>query len=143
MRRFALLLIVLSLLAGLCACSGGETAPTDAGGDESTGAAEPATGNDPIPEALIGTWSSAGSGQLDMTETFTFNEDGTLSATAVLRGTQSPTVSGTFTVDGHTLYCEVTGGVSEPYTVTFEFRIDGRELYLTDNDGESQFLRVS
>ena len=143
MKRYALLLIALALLLALCACSGERTAPNDAGSSESTGATEPATGSDPIPEALIGTWSSADSGQLDMTETFTFNEDGTLSATAVLRGTQSPSVTGTFTVDGHTLYCVVTGGVSEPYTVTFEFRIDGRELYLTDSDGEAHFLRVS
>ena len=132
MKRYALLLIALALLLALCACSGERTAPTDAGSSESTGATEPATGSDPIPEALIGTWSSADSGQLDMTETFTF-----------LRGTQSPSVTGTFTVDGHTLYCTVTGGVSEPYTVTFEFRIDGRELYLTDSDGEAHFLRVS
>lgn len=96
-----------------------------------------------VPQELVGTWSSANSGELDMTETFTFNEDGTLSAYAIYHGTQSSTVTGTFTIVGHTLYCEVTGGVSEPYNIEYEFRVDGRELFLTDDDGQSQFLRVS
>ena len=80
---------------------------------------------------------------LPVMASLTFNEDGTLSAYAIYRGTETPTVGGTFTVNGHTLLCEVSEGVNEPYTVTYEFRIDGRELYLTDDDGDSHFLRVS
>lgn len=129
-RRIFSILIILSLL-----CCVGCTAETQ---PETT-----LPSDDSVPAELVGTWSSAESGALDMTETFTFNEDGTLSAYAVYRGSKTQTVSGSFTVSGHTLSCEVSGGVGEPYTVTFEFRIDGRELYLTDADGESQFLRVS
>lgn len=135
-KIFVVMAAVLALLCAGCA-SAPAAEPTDDAARHASAAP------DPVPEALTGTWSSADSGQLDLTETFTFSADGTLSASAVYRGAQTQTVTGTFTVSGHTLYCEITGGVGEPYTLTFDYRIDGRELYLTDSDGESQFLRVS
>lgn len=131
---FPILLILLLCCTG---CTDGRTTETTAPTDTA------ATDADFIPAELVGTWTSASGGELDMTETFTFNEDGTLSAYAIYRGTETPTVGGTFTVSGHTLLCEVSEGVNEPYTVTYEFRIDGRELYLTDDEGDSHFLRVS
>lgn len=136
MNRY-IISILLILLLCCSGCAGGTptetTAPTDTA----------ATDADFIPTELVGTWTSASSGELDMTETFTFNEDGTLSAYAIYRGTETPTVGGSFAVSGHTLLCEISEGVNEPYTVTYEFRIDGRELYLTDDEGDSHFLRVS
>ena len=135
-RGLILILLIAALLCTGCAA----VAPTEAPADALT---EAPTAADSIPAELVGTWSSAHSGELDITESFTFNEDGTLSASAVSHGTQTQTVTGTFTVSGHTLTCEVTGGVSAPYTLVFDYRIDGRELYLTDADGESQFLRTS
>ena len=135
MKRY-IIPILLILLLCCSGCAGGTPTETTAPTDE-------ATDTDFIPAELIGTWTSASGGELDMTETFTFNEDGTLSAYAIYRGTETPTVGGSFTVSGHTLLCEVSEGVNEPYTVTYEFRIDGRDLYLTDDEGDSHFLRVS
>lgn len=132
MKQFYLILSLLLCMFFLFGCAA-EAAPT-----------EPSTeAENAVPQELVGTWTSADSGELDMTETFTFNEDGTLSAYAVYHGTQSSTITGTFRAEGHTVYCEVTGGVTEPYSLVYEFRVDGRELYLTDDDGDAHFLRVS
>lgn len=137
-RKFiALFLLVPVLCCAGCASDASAEVPTEAPTAALTVAA------DSIPAELVGTWSSASSGELDMTETFTFYDDGTFSAYAVYRDTQTQALTGTFTVGGHTLYCEITGGAAEPYTQTFDYRIDGRELYLTDAEGESHFLRTS
>ena len=135
-RGLILILLIAALLCTGCAAGVPTETPTDA-------PTEAPTATDSIPAELVGTWASAHSGELDITESFTFNEDGTLSASAVYRGTQTQTITGTFTVSGHTLTCEITGGAADPYTLVFDYRLDGRELYLADTDGESQFLRTS
>ncbi len=127
-----LILILLALLLLLCACK------TRAPADAATTAAPHV-----IPQELLGTWTSASSGELNLTETFTFYDDGAVYATALLDAEPEKAVNGTYYTAGNKLYCEVTGGVEEPYALEYTFRIDGRELLLTDSDGTSQFLRVS
>ena len=91
--------IALFLLVPVLCCAGcASDAPTEAPTEAPTAALTVAA--DSIPAELVGTWSSASSGELDMTETFTFYDDGTFSAYAVYRDTQTQTLTGTFTVGG-------------------------------------------
>ena len=104
---------------------------------------EPTTTSTPfIPTELLGTWASARGGELEMVETITFFEDGSLSVNAVYQGQDAGTIYGTYTVIGHSIHCAITQGTT-PFSVVYDFRIDGRELTLTDEEGTSQYLRVA
>ncbi len=95
-----------------------------------------------IPTELLGAWASARGGELEMVETITFTEDGSISVSATYHGSDAGTIYGTYVVMGHTIYCSITEGAT-PFSVVYDFRIDGRELTLTDKDGTAQYLRVA
>ena len=95
-----------------------------------------------VPEELVGIWVSATAGERNMIETITFSEDGTVTVRLDYEGSLYGVLSGSFYVDGHSVVCHITEGAS-PYDVTYEYRVDGRELYLTDDDGVAHYLRNS
>ena len=95
-----------------------------------------------IPQDLPGVWVSADAGKLMLSETITFGEDGSLTVSGTYQGSDAGTVYGTYRVEYNRILCSITGGTT-PFDVSYQFRIDGRELYLTDSDGEAHFLRVS
>lgn len=95
-----------------------------------------------IDPALLGVWSSADAGERDMVESLYFYENGSIIIEMVYQGSPYGTLYGTFTVDGHNIICDITEG-AEPYEVTYEYRIDGRMLTLTDDDGPANYLRTS
>ena len=148
MKRF---LIALVLLAVLCAAGcGTETQDPAASGqnpiaDRTQGDPAPSDASLPeegIPQELPGVWSSADAGKLMMSETITFGEDGDLTVTGTYQGGDMGTIYGTYRVVGNNIFCSITGGTT-PYEVTYAFRIDGRTLVLTDDDGDATYLRTS
>ena len=131
------LIVCLCLVLLLCAGCGKEssTPTTDPSVTTTTTAIF-------IPTELLGSWVSATGGELEMVETITFFEDGSITVSAVYHGTDAGTIYGTYTVQGHSIYCAITEGTT-PFSVVYDFRIDGRELTLTDADGPAHYLRVS
>ena len=131
------LLITILLLSLLCAagCAGTQTPET---------AAVPATEltEGGIPQELPGVWTSADAGKLMMSETITFGEDGSLSVSGTYQGGNLGTIYGTYRVVFNTIFCDITEGTT-PFQVSYAFRIDGRELVLTDDDGDATYLRTS
>lgn len=95
-----------------------------------------------VPQELPGVWASANEGQLMLTETIAFFEDGQLIVTGTYQGDDAGTVYGTYRVDGNQIFCDITGGTT-PFQVNYTFRIDGRELILTDAEGDARYLRTS
>jgi len=95
-----------------------------------------------IPQELPGVWTSASAGKLMMSETITFGEDGSLTVTGTYEGSDMGTIYGTYRVLGNTVFCDVTEGAT-PFKVSYAFHIDGRELVLTDDDGDATYLRTS
>ncbi len=133
------LIFCLCLVLLLCVGCQGES--TQATTTEPTGTTTEATPTF-IPAELLGSWVSATGGELEMVETITFGEDGTISVSAVYQGHDTGTIYGTYLVAGHSIYCNITEGTT-PFTVEYDFRIDGRELTLTDAEGPAHYLRVS
>lgn len=130
-------------LAGLLLCltvlMGCEAQPhSDTGGEPSQ--TEPTQLQ--IPQELLGHWVSADEGERQMTESISFYENGSIVVELTYEGELYGTLYGSFTVDGHYIHCDITEGTA-PYKVTYEYRIDGRELFLTDDDGIAQYLRTS
>lgn len=135
MKR-VLICCLLCLL--LCGCGAqAETPPTetDALPTESSAA-------EPIPRELPGVWVSASAGERNMIETITFGENGSLMVHLDYEGSDYSTVYGTYCIWDGKLVCDITEGAA-PFQVEYAFRIDGRELYLTDEDGEAHYLRNS
>ena len=95
-----------------------------------------------IPQDLPGVWVSADAGKLMLSETITFGEDGSLTVSGTYQGSDAGTVYGTYQVEYNRILCSITGGTT-PFDVSYQFRIDGRELILTDDDGEAHYLRTS
>lgn len=95
-----------------------------------------------IPQDLPGVWVSADAGKLMLSETITFGEDGSLTVSGTYQGSDAGTVYGTYRVEYNRILCSITGGTT-PFDVSYQFRIDGRELILTDDDGEAHYLRTS
>ena len=95
-----------------------------------------------IDEALLGVWASANEGEREMVETLYFYESGDMIIELRYEGSPYGTLYGSYTVDGHMIRCRITEG-AEPYSVDYEYRIDGRMLTLTDNDGPANYLRTS
>ena len=79
MRRAAAALLCLLLL---CACAAPEQA-------------------DALPQELVGSWVSAGNG--DLIETMTLAQDGTISVQCTFRGKDTGTIRGVWHADGQTL----------------------------------------
>lgn len=95
-----------------------------------------------VPQELPGVWVSADAGTLDLTETITFYENGDLEVSATYQGKAAGTIYGTYRVEFDTIYCFITEG-ADPFDITYTFHIDGRELILTDSDGDAHYLRTS
>ena len=95
-----------------------------------------------IDPALLGVWTGADPGEREMVESLYFYENGSVVIELSYEGSPYGTLYGTFTVDGHYIICDITEG-TEPYQVTYEYRIDGRMLTLTDDDGPANYLRTS
>ena len=95
-----------------------------------------------VPQDLPGVWVSADAGKLMLSETITFGEDGSLTVSGTYQGSDAGTVYGTYRVEYNRILCSITGGTT-PFDVSYQFRIDGRELILTDDDGEAHYLRTS
>lgn len=95
-----------------------------------------------IPQDLIGTWVSADPGELDMVETIVFSEDGSFSVQCDYHGMDAGTISGDYVTEDDHLICNITAGTS-PYTAEYTFRVDGRELVLTQDGSDAHYLRNS
>lgn len=136
-----LLLPILALLALLAGCA---KPPAETTAPSVT--AEPTEETVfSAPQDLFGVWVSASEGELRMTETISFFEDGAMTVSIVYRGDNHGALSGTYSVEGDAIHCSVlesTDGTA-PYTVDYRFAIDGRELTLQDADGEARYLRTS
>lgn len=132
------LLIVILLLALLCAAGCKQESQTP----ESTAAPVTEPIENAIPQELPGVWTSANAGKLMMSETITFGEDGSLTVSGIYEGSDMGTIYGTYRVVFNTIFCDITEGTT-PFQVSYAFRIDGRELTLTDDDGDATYLRTS
>ena len=135
MKRWLCLILILGLLTAV-GCS--EAAPSESLEESS---APPETVFS-VPQDLPGVWVSASEGQLMLTETITFYENGDLTVSGTYQGTDSGTIYGTYTVSDNQIFCDITAGTT-PFKVTYTFCIDGRELILTDADGDAHYLRTS
>lgn len=93
-----------------------------------------------IPQELCSIWISASGGERNIIETMTFREDGTFSVHCDYNGANAGTISGVFHVEDNRLITNIQEGTA-PYTAEFEYKIDGRELYLTDDSGTAHYLR--
>ena len=135
MKRWLCLILILGLLTAV-GCS--EAAPSESLEESS---APPETVFS-VPQDLPGVWVSASEGQLMLTETITFYENGDLTVSGTYQGSDSGTIYGTYYVENDQIFCDITAGTT-PFKVTYTFRIDGRELILSDAEGEAHYLRTS
>lgn len=136
MKRWLCLMILFCLLFA-AGCS--DAKEPEVPSTETAASAETAFS---VPQELPGVWSSASEGQLMLTETITFYDNGDLEISGKYQGDDAGTIYGTYRVDGNRLLCDITGGTT-PFSVTYTFRIDGRELILTDEEGDARYLRTS
>ncbi len=136
MKRFLILLLILTCLLVGCSSDQPETSETTA---ETT--AEPA-GPAQLPKGLEGNWTSATVSDRGYSESITFNADGSLVVESLKNGRVENSIYGKFTVEGNQIIFEITGGAT-PYKDYFEYSLDGRELYLIDDDGPAHYLRTS
>lgn len=135
MKRVLICCLLCLLLCGCGESAVQEVASTAPTQQESLAA-------EPIPRELPGVWVSASGGERDMIETITFGEDGSLMVHLDYEGSDYSTVTGTYCIKEGKLVCDITGGTT-PFQKEYTFRIDGRELYLTDEDSEAHYLRNS
>ncbi|MBQ4565085.1 MAG: hypothetical protein IJA48_01935 [Oscillospiraceae bacterium] len=139
MKYFCLLLSVFALFC-FTGCSEEALPPVSA---EDTASTEVSTQEImTLPRELLGVWVSADEGERNMVETISFFEDGSMTVELKYQGSDYGKLYGSCTLEGHRLICSITDGAS-PYTVEYEFRIDGRMLILTDDDGPAEYLRTS
>lgn len=137
-KTLCLLLALLTAALLLAGCAARKDATT---AGEATTAESAADG---IPQDLVGVWVSANTGEDQIRETITFNDDGTMSASAEYRGQDAGTISGTFTVKGSVLTCDIDRNASGAFTRVYTFAVDGRELTLDySKKGPVKYLRVS
>lgn len=139
MKYFCLFLSVFALL---CFVGCGEDALPPVSEAEPSSTAASTEEVMTLPQELLGVWVSADEGERQMVETISFYEDGAMTVELKYRGSDYGKLYGTCTLEGHRLICSITDGAS-PYTVEYEFRIDGRMLILTDDDGPAEYLRTS
>ena len=133
MKRLFLSLLCVVLL--LCGCS---TAPED----ETTESLNVTTTapEQMLDDTLVGIWVSADGGEREMVETITFGEDGEMSVNLRYEGSDYQTIYGTYRADGRTVFCEMTEG-TEPFEIEYQYRINGRELYLVSGEKSAHYLR--
>ena len=139
MKYFCLILSVFALLC-FAGCAEEALPPVSEAEPSSTAASTEEVMT--LPQELLGVWVSADEGERQMVETISFCEDGSMTVELKYQGSDYGKLYGTCTLEGHRLICSITDGAS-PYTVEYEFRIDGRMLILTDDDGPAEYLRTS
>ena len=135
MKRWLCLILLLALFP-MAGCA---EAPVDETAEASATVSETVFS---VPQDLPGVWVSADAGKLMLSETITFGEDGSLTVSGTYQGSDAGTIYGTYRVEFNRILCSITGGAT-PFDVSYQFRIDGRELILTDDDGEARYLRTS
>lgn len=139
MKRLLILLILLSLL--LTACGKTELPPVNTEEPSQSQNTEIAE-TEPVPPMLIGAWRSLDPGELDMVETIEFFEDGSMSVNCTYQGQDAGTIYGTYTITNGILHCDMIAN-DAPYIIDYQFLIDGRELILTNEDHEANYIKVS
>ena len=131
------ILIVILILASLCGCT--KSVQTTAETAEATTEA-PAPAQ--LPQGLEGQWTSATVSDRGYSESITFNADGTLYVESLKNGKVETSIFGNFHIEGNQIIFEISDGAT-PYKDYFEYILDGRELYLIDDDGPAHYLRTS
>ncbi len=131
-KTLCLLLALLTAALLLAGCAGtsepGTTEPEETG----------------IPQGLVGVWVSANADEDAICETITFRDDGTVTVSAQYRGSDAGTISGTFTVKGNVLTCDIDQNAAGAFTRVYTFAVDGRELTLDYGEkGPVKYLRAS
>lgn len=144
MKKYIAILLLLCLLfcVGCGKSPQGHTESTPAAAESKSDELVLPTQGDSIPQELPGVWTSASAGKLNLTETITFGEDGSLTVSGNYQGTDAGTIYGSYWVEHNQLHCSITSGAT-PFEVTYSFHVDGRELTLTDDDGDAVYLRTS
>lgn len=132
MKRIVIVMLILACL--LVGCTKEQPETTEAT------TAEP--GSVQLPRGLEGNWVSATTDDRGYAESITFNADGSLLVDSLKNGKVENSIYGTFYVEGNQIIFEITAGAT-PYKDYFEYKLDGRELYLIDDDGPAHYLRTS
>ena len=136
MKRLFILFLICTLLFVGCDSEETETTTTQPTGESEEGQLVQ------LPRGLEGEWMSASDGERGYTEMITFNSDYTLVVKSLKDGVVQQTIYGTFRIDGDMIIYDINEGTS-PYSGEFKYIIDGRELYLIDNDEPAHYLRTS
>ncbi len=148
MKRYFVIFLMLSmLLCAGCTSEGTKNVKTTEASESATTQSADAPETAPselvqLPRGLEGNWTSASVSDRGYSESITFFEDGTLSVSSLLNGTVQQTIYGTFHVDGDKIVYEITEGTI-PYSGEYKYVLDGRELYLIDDDQPAHYLRTS
>lgn len=142
MKRFWTILAVMLLFCMFCFGACAENTPTPTETSEPTSTVAPSFDLAGVPENLIAMWRSADAGELDMVETISFEDDGSIFVHCTYQGADVGTIYGTYYVAGDRICCDMTSD-GQPYTVEYQFILDGRELTLQDDDGPAHYIRVS
>ena len=136
MKRLFILFLICTLLFVGCDSEETETTTTQPTGEFEEGQLVQ------LPRGLEGEWMSASDGERGYTEMITFNSDYTLVVKSLKDGIVQQTIYGTFRIDGDMIIYDINEGTS-PYSGKFKYVIDGRELYLIDDDEPAHYLRTS
>lgn len=146
MKRLCLLLTFLALLLTACGKKDlpavSTVEPTQLSTSDSTQASYTEQETDPVPPMLIGAWRSLDPGELDMVETIEFFEDGSISVNCTYQGEDAGTIYGTYVIINGVLHCDMTSN-GEPYILDYQYIIDGRELVLSNDSNEANYIKVS
>ena len=136
MKRLFILFLICTLLFVGCDSEETETTTTQPTGESEEGQLVQ------LPRGLEGEWMSASDGERGYTEMITFNSDYTLVVKSLKDGIVQQTIYGTFRIDGDMIIYDINEGTN-PYSGEFKYVIDGRELYLIDDDEPAHYLRTS
>ena len=137
-RLFLISLICLLLLVG-CKSEETKNSPSDTASPETTESNE---GFVQLPRGLEGEWMSASDGERGYSEMITFRNDFTLTVTSLKDGVAQQSIDGTFRIEGDKILYDITEGTT-PYSGEFKYILEGRELYLIDDDEPAHYLRTS
>ena len=132
-RYFAIWMVLVLLLCAGCAHKGA---------NDDASRTEPTQTELWIPRGLAGQWVSASTSDRGYSETIIFEEDGSLTVSSLKNGVVEQTIYGTYHIEGDEIVFDITSGTS-PYSDKFEYVLEGRELYLIDDDNPAHYLRTS
>lgn len=156
MKKLCILLVLLSLLLAGCAKEQA-VLPEGATPEDVTEAAEPTQSDTEEPtedtffpdetseeqDLLVGTWRNDGQyaeGQ-DFVETMTLSEEGLCIIDLQYEGEHYDTLIGAYAVVNGTLYTR-TEKDGERTDRVFQYRLDGRELYLENENKTVRYIKV-